>query len=78
MVTYTVKDAEGENKVLYTTSNYNVLYVNDMTDDQIVTNIRFNFELPVNKTAVESVELPTTYTQFPSSGISWAIKNRSR
>ena len=33
MVTYTVIEAEGENKVLYTTSTYNVLHVKDMTDD---------------------------------------------
>ncbi len=70
-VTYTVKDGAD---VVYSTSTYHTLHSKNMTDEQVVANIRFNFELEQDSTAVDSVTLATGVAQYPGATISWALK----
>lgn len=70
-VTYTVKDGE---TVLYTTETYHTLHSKDMTDEQVVASVKFNFELEKDSTAVDPVTLATTVAQYPGVTISWKLK----
>lgn len=58
----------------YSTCTYNSVYTKQMTPAQIVSNIQYSYKLATTETAIDDVELDTTYAQYPGSAISWAIE----